>query len=575
VLLLLLPGLITFAAAIIVARLFPPLARAVSARLKGSVATRLAAIGLARGSGSAVVTLGFLTIAFALALVAEGYRSTLSRGEREQAAYAVPLDVTLREDFGTLVRVLDAAPLESFRTLAGEGGGAYPVLRIAASASRAERVSGVTVLGLDSGAIERLGVWRPEWAGGLGRADIARRVAPRSEIALRGARIAGSSVVLRTGPGLVSLVAGVETAGGAFRRIELGTAHPKRSTTLRAAVPLRSTLVSLEVVPPPRLIEGGANAGNAFAGSVRLTGAIAAELESWIGFDGVDVRPTPGGVDLRYVLTPQRIARVRARQATDNTPPRVFVSPRLAELVGGRGSTLTLQIAGTGVRVVVAGIVTRFPGTSGQVVVGDRSALRTAINAAAVGAARENEVWLAVPSSRASTIAAELEQRPFRVLSSTTRTELETEAKRDPLARGTLAALSAAAVIALLLAASGLALAVRSDLRDDRGELYDLEAQGAAPGLLRRVVQLRAAVLSVTGLVTGAIVGAGLVALVTRVVTVTARGGNADPPLAATLDPIVVVGGVASYVLLAAVLVGATTRRAFAEPRGPAYRDDE
>jgi ABC-type antimicrobial peptide transport system permease subunit len=161
------------------------------------------------------------------------------------------------------------------------------------------------------------------------------------------------------------------------------------------------------------------------------------------------------------------------------------------------------------------------------------------------------------------------------VLSATTRTELEKDAKRDPLARGTLLALSAAAVIALLLAASGLALAVRSDLRDDRGELYDLEAQGASPRLLRRVVRFRALVLSVAGLVAGAVVGVGLVTLVTRVVAVTARGGAAEPPLAATLDPIVVVSGGAVFILLAVVLVGTTTRRAFAEARGPAFRDVE
>jgi ABC-type antimicrobial peptide transport system permease subunit len=159
------------------------------------------------------------------------------------------------------------------------------------------------------------------------------------------------------------------------------------------------------------------------------------------------------------------------------------------------------------------------------------------------------------------------------VLSATTRTELEKDARRDPLARGTLLALSAAAVIALLLAASGLALAVRSDLRDDRGELYDLEAQGASPRLLRRVVRFRALALSVAGLVAGAVVGVGLVALVTRVVAVTARGGAAEPPLAATLDPVVVVSGGAAFVLLAVILVGATTRRAFAEGRGPAFRE--
>jgi hypothetical protein len=59
---------------------------------------------------------------------------------------------------------------------------------------------------------------------------------------------------------------------------------------------------------------------------------------------------------------------------------------------------------------------------------------------------------------------------------------------------------------------------------------------------------------------------------VTRVVSVTARGGFAEPPLVATVDALVVLAGLAAYVVMAALLVGATTRSAFAEPRGPSSR---
>jgi predicted lysophospholipase L1 biosynthesis ABC-type transport system permease subunit len=333
--------------------------------------------------------------------------------------------------------------------------------------------------------------------------------------------------------------------------------------------------VSLQVIPPPRLIEGGADAGNALAGTSRLTGEIAAELRGWIGFDGVEVSPAPGGIDLRYVLTPQRRARIRAPQPTDTAPPRVLVTPRLAELAGGVGGILPVQIGGARVSVTVAGVVDRFPGAAGQLVVGDRSALRTAVNAVAAGAARENEVWLDVPDARASAVKAALARPPLRALSATTRRELEADARRDPLARGTLLALGAAAVMALLLAAAGLALAVRSDLRDERGDLYDLEAQGASPSLLRRVVRLRALALSIAGLAAGAVVGAALVMLVTRMVAVTARGGAAEPPLAPSLDPAVIAVGGAAYIALALLLVGATTRRAFANARGPTFRDVE
>jgi hypothetical protein len=571
-LLLLVPGLVALVGAIVVSRVFPPLARLVADRSQRSLSVRLAALGLARGPGGAVVTVAFLTISFGLALLAEGYRATLTRGEREQAAFRVPLDVTVREDLSALVRVFDAAPLERFQELAGSGGEAFPVLRVSGSAGRAERVTGVTVLGLDRGAIERLEVWRPGWAGGLDRAEVAGVVDPGEQVELRGLTLPDGAIRLAAGPSLVGFAAVVETPGGAFRRIEIGRASGAGPTSLAARAPRGSRLVSLEIVPPPRLIEGGADAGIAYDGEVRIGGPLGRELRTWIGIDGAELRPAGEGVNVSFVLTPQRTTRLRARQATDRSPAAVLASPALAELAGGVGGSLPLRVGGSVAAVRIAGVVERFPGATGDVVVGDRAALRTALNTAAPGSARENEAWLDLGDASPSAVAAAFEESPLRALETASRAELEEDARRDPLARGTLLALGAAALLALVLAAVGLALAVRSDLRDDRGELYELEAQGASPSFLRRVVRSRAVAVSAVGLVAGIATGLVLVQLVTRVVSVTARGGFAEPPLVATVDVLVVLAGLAAYVVMAALLVGATTRSAFAESRGPSSR---
>jgi len=58
-------------------------------------------------------------------------------------------------------------------------------------------------------------------------------------------------------------------------------------------------------------------------------------------------------------------------------------------------------------------------------------------------------------------------------------------------------------------------------------------------------------------------------------VTVTASGGVAEPPLAVVVDPLLVVAGIVLFALLAAILVGGATRRAFAGARGPAYRETD
>jgi hypothetical protein len=569
-LLLLVPGLVAFAAAVLAARLLPPVAGLAARAKRLPLSGRLAALGLARGSGAAVATVGFLTIAFSLALLAEAYRATLVRSEREQAAFQVPLDAVVREDLTNLVAVSAVAPLDRFRQLAGPGGDAYPVLRASSSAVRAERITGVTALGLDQAPIEKLTLWRGDWSAGRGRADVAALVKPHEDMHLRTLPLSGDSLAFRAGRGLVSLAAIVRTEAGEFRRVELGAAVPARPSTLSARVPEGSELVRLMVVPPPRLIEGGASAGHALRGSIRLGGPVARRMGSWIGADGVQASATTTGLELRFALTPQRLAYVRERQPTDSAPPSVLVTPRLAELAGGVGGTLPLRIGGAPVLVRVAGVVDRFPTTTGEVVVGDRTALRTAIDTASPGAAPENEVWM--KTANEASLASALARPPYRALDTVTRAELEAEARDDPLARGTLIALAASALVALVLAAVGLALAVRADLRDDRGESYDLEAQGATPSFLRSVVRARALVLSALGLAAGALTGIALLGLVTRVVTVTARGLAAEPPLVADADPLVAVIGIVAYLVLAALLVGSATRRAFGGARGPSYR---
>ena len=485
----------------------------------------------------------------------------------------MPLDVVVREDLRNLVRVFDVASSERFAELAGSGGAAHPVLRVTGGAGRAERVSGVTVLGLDRPAIERVRVWRTGWGGGRDTNELAGLVDPGRPVDLRGIRPPGDEMILRVGPGVVSFAAVVRLADESFRRIELGDAQPRSTVVLRKRVPRGALLLGLEIVPPPRLVERGADAGIAFFATVRLAGPLARELGAWKGVGGLVARPTRAGVLVRVPLTLQRSSFLRAPQPTDDAPPSVLVTPRLAELAGGVGGELPLQIGGGSARVEVAGVVDRFPGATGETVVGDRLELRTAINTAAPGAARENEIWLEVAPDRVRTVADVLARPPYRTLATTIRVDVEAEARRDPLAEGTLLALIATALVALVHASLGLALAVRADLRDDRGEHYDLEAQGSSPAVLRRVVRARAAAVSVAGLAAGVVTGIMLLALVTRIVSVTARGGVAEPPLAAVVDPMLVLGGIAVFALLAGVLVAAATRRAFAGERGPTYRE--
>jgi hypothetical protein len=285
-------------------------------------------------------------------------------------------------------------------------------------------------------------------------------------------------------------------------------------------------------------------------------------FDGWIGVGGARLE----GETIRYTLTNAVTTRVRPRQPVDREPLPVLVTPRLAAAADQDG-LLPLQLAGERLTVRVVGTVSRFPGVDGQAVVGDAEALAGAVNLERPGAARLNEVWLRLRDpAGAGAVDRALAAKPFNVLEVESRRALEADAGRDPIAHGTLLALAVAAAVALGLALAGILLTVLGDLRDERGELFDLEAQGASPSLLRRIVRTRALAVAAAGLIAGAITGVALAAVVTDLVGLTARATAAEPPLVLEVDVLVVLGAAALYVIAAAALVFLATRRAFSAP---------
>ena len=560
---LLLPGLATFGAAVLVARVLRPALRLLErATRRSSVALRLAVLSLARNPGYAVLTTAFLVVSFGLALFAESYRATLSQGERDQAAFAVPRDFLLREDLTRLIPVLDAASVERFRAV--DGVEVDPVLRLTGGVSRLEGESGVTVLGLPPASLPKLDGWRDDF--GDPPADLASQI-ERNDV-LRGTMLpAGLDELVASADGgaNVAVVAQLQTPRGRFRRLEL----ERSGDVLRAPVPPEARggrLVALDLEPVTRLQERGADAGQAVEGSVRLSfESLPGALDGWAGFGGA----TLNGGRIAYTLTNVEAARVRPRQLSDTEPVPVLATPRLARAAGADG-LLPLQVGGTRIPVRVAATVERFPGIDGPGIVGDVDALGAALNSERPGSARVGEIWLGLREDEdADRVAATLAQAPFDVLDVESRRSLEAEARRDPIAHGTLLTLLVAAFVALVLALAGLVLTVLGDLRDERGTLFDLEAQGVGPATLRRIVRLRALLVAVAGLAAGAVTGLCLGALVTDLVSLTARASEAEPPLRLDLDPLVVSGALAVYAVLAVGLVLVATARSFAADRVP------
>jgi hypothetical protein len=580
--LLLLPGLVSFIAAVACARALGPALRGLErvTRRRG-VPLRLASLSLARSAGHATVAIAFLTVSLGLALFAEAYRSTLARGQEDQAAYAAPVEAIAREDLRELVRPLDAASPQDFAAVA-RGGRASAVLRRSGNVARLEGSRAVTLLALPEAALRELDGWRGDFAS-RSPDELARLVAPEGESALRGIPLPDDVRELRLPTDLrgtpIRVTATLATPVGRFVPADFGLVDRGRGE-LRVPVPPDARgglLVGLTFRPPRRIEEPGASAGRPAlgvltVGRLELVGArtTQAGFGGWIPPDPSIAAVVAGRrTQFHFALTNLIHARFRPRQPTDGNPVPVLATPRVAAAAGAR-RVLPVELGGQTLLGQVVGVVRRFPTVDGEAVVADAQLIQTALNANQPGSALPNEVWLDVAPEREAALVTRLASPPFDRLELTVRSEVERGLRADPLARAALLTLATAALVGLGLALVGLLLGALSELRDERGELFDLEAQGATPADLRRQVRLRAAIVAVTGLVGGLLTGLALGALVVDLVRLTANAAALEPPLRLALSWPVALAALALYALAATVLIGAATRRAFRAPVPPA-----
>ena len=544
--LLLVPALIVFAVAVLSARLLAPALRALGrAGRRGPISLRLAAASLARNPGHAAIAATFLVASLGLALFAVAYRSTLLHGQRDEAAFAVPADYVLTEDLSQLVPVLHGAPTRSLP------GTPTPVLRLSGNIP-----SGTTFSFLALPGRSLLGVqgWRSDFAHEP-LASFGRKLTPRDAglqvLALPPGR-QFTLPVAATGDD-IGVRAFFRSQLGDYVAVSLGNTHANHRVVLHGRIPFRhATLAALEldILNSGRLTANGGTGiqpsakGALVFGAPRVNGTgVPGGFERWTGTGGVGGSAAKVG----YVLTPDRTGRYRPKQPTDNLALPVLVTPKIAEVAGPRG-IIPLDVEGESVPGHIVGVVKRFPSIVGDAVVADIEQAGTRLDTLSPGLGTTNELWLTSAT-------------PPHVPQVSVQSHAETLARlqADPLARGALLTLAGTAAVALLLALLGLVLSVVSDVRDDRGELFDLEAQGAAPATIRAHLRLRALLVAAFGIIGGLALGAILSALVIALVSVTASAAEPEPPLQLSLDlPLLALAALA-YVALAVLLVGAAT----------------
>jgi len=561
-----LPTLVAFVAAVVLARILPPAMRAAERPARRlSLNVRLAVLALARAPARTIVSCAFIAVALGLALFAAAYRATLDRGAADQAAFEVPLDFSVGVA-SNLTQPLEAAPLARYRHLPGVAD-AYPVVRLSATTpGRGTSVLSPTVLGVPSAAIARLR-WRSDYSAAT-PSTLAKRVSPKRAfrpvsfplpLGATRVRIDARSSGADVDVGLV-----VDRQGGRLGVVRMGRLESGAQRLSANVPPGARHVFGLQLTLPPgeqfflahRETEG--RVSSAPSGSVELGPLRAREVVTdwrhWRFANGGRARRTAAATRLDYAFQDTGGALLfRPREPTDGLPIPVVVSRDIAA-VAGQSARLTLDLQDVTLPARIVGVAAHMPtvaGDSGPFVLADEHWLSTAIDTHVPGRGTPSEIWVAANDGDAA--AAALRRPPFTRLDVRARSDIQQQLKSDPLAHATAITLASAAIVSLILAVVGFWIALASELRDERSDFFDLEAQGLRPDGLRAQLRARAGIVVAVAVAAGVAVGAVLSQLVVSIVRISATADVPEPPL--LLDPAWWIAGLAVVALAVAAWI--------------------
>ncbi len=510
---------------------------------------RLAILSLAREPARPAATLTLLGLSLGALVFAVAYGDTVRRGIVDQAAFETGADLRVAEAGTGLILAGTVVPVDRYADL-GPGTDAWPVLRRTASVSPG---GDVTLIGVDPTAIPRMAGWRSDFADRT-PSQLADALALAGDFTMPGHRLADGDAQLSFDIELtgdpVQLHAEVAAPDGDLADILLGTANAGAThidTSLPAAV-VGGTVVALRV-SDSLLVAGPAHPGSLGRSTLSFSG-----LDGLIA-DGAPVQAEVGGVVQKVI---------RAPLPTDGLALPAIVSPDLAADADPDG-TLALPLGGSVVRVRVMAVARRFPtvvGITERFVVAPYAPLLLAINGVLPGAGHPDEMWIrTADGATTARVVAALGRAPFRSATVLDRAATEADRTTDPFAAGLVAALLAAALAGLALAGAGLALGAVADLRDETGELADLEAQGVPASTIRTLLRARTGSLAVGGILAGLAVGMALTALTTSALALAAGATVPVPELRIVFTWPTLVAAVVVPPLLASAIAAILSQR--------------
>ena len=373
-------GLVVFIAAVVAARALGFLPRLLErAGRGGPLSVRLAALSLARNPGRAAIAVAFLVVSLGLALFAAVYRSTLTQGQRDQAAYAVPRRDRRRGHREARPRQpggVRHVPALRPRSAGDPPGRERPGRRRLHTACAPRQVHGDH----RRVALELLG----------GRGPSSRRIAPTAPVGLRSVPLPPGRLTLPlTANGLVRVRAAIETPDGGFQFVPVPGPQPG-GRLLGLSFDLEDTAWSGRRSPAKARIRSGRSPSD--CGRRAWTGSRSRSTSRHGRAPAYGRRRVPlGSPPLPRHVRPATPLPAQAAAGREGRARRRVTGDRCGS---GPSSLLPVDVEGTPVLTRIVGTANRFPSIDGDFVVAERGTLATAMNADRPGTAVTNEIWL-------------------------------------------------------------------------------------------------------------------------------------------------------------------------------------
>lgn len=514
------------------------------------VVARLAVLGGRRRSLGPAVAAGFIAAATCSVVFAGAYRATLVSSAQQQASFQVPLDVqvTASRDVVTPLSVLDVPALQAI----GAGVRVVPVVSSAVTVfGGTNAAAGLPLTGLDPAVLPLMHDFAATTGASIGAAELAARLgAPVFTTGTGGPVLpAGSTRIDLAVAGLTAGIdvglwvtdpAGTEqqillrhTGSGLFGEIPAG---PALRVTGLEILESSSNLMHRQHTTGEGSTDLPLPTGTLRLGAVRADGRVLGW--SWAGWGGDQLTVTstpPAGVDVAYQIGENRTV-ISPGFLPRTALPALPVAADPATAAAARDGRLTVEANGLTVTAQIVAVLPRLPTLGLRFLLADRSAVAALLDRSAPGTAAVEQVWLAAPPTALPAVTALLATGPPSTATITLRADIAATLAADPVATRSATVLTAAGLLAMLLALTAVAASVQVDRREAAPDHLSYEVDGLPPPALRKMLVDRAAVIIALGVPVGALAGAGLTSAAISLLQVNAGGGRSTPPLLVDLD---------------------------------------